>query len=450
MAKLEKNIYKITWPILVELMFFTLLGTVDTLMLSRFSDTAVGSVGVSNQILFLFGILVNVIGLGIVVVSAQYLGAKQQDQAKETIATGITGNLIVGIIFSTVVTIIGRKMLVLIGTDEVLLTDAYAYLRIVGFSLVFIALRVALSNGFRSFGKPKIVMMVMIIGNMLNIVINAVLIYGLFGFPELGVRGAAIGTLISRMTMVALLSIAAYKILDINIFKVKMKLIYLKKILFIGVPAATENLMWNIAQVLIIVVVNHISVDAVITRTYIYTILSFIFIFSFSFASGNAIIVGYYIGEKEHENAYQHTLKALKIAFSLVVVITVLLNIFSDQIIGMFTNDEVIISMAKRVLYIAIFLELGRSMNFVFIQALRSAGDTVFPVIMAVISMFGINVLLSYVFAIQLEMGLVGIFFAGMLDEIVRGSAMAIRWRQRKWSKIRLIETGDDLKLIKV
>ena len=97
--------------------------------------------------------------------------------------------------------------------------------------------------------------------------------------------------------------------------------------------------------------------------------------------------------------------------------------------------------MAKRVLYIAIFLELGRSMNFVFIQALRSAGDTVFPVIMAVISMFGINVVLSYVFAIEFEMGLVGIFIAGMLDEIVRGTAMAIRWKQRKWSKIQLIET---------
>jgi len=97
--------------------------------------------------------------------------------------------------------------------------------------------------------------------------------------------------------------------------------------------------------------------------------------------------------------------------------------------------------MAKRVLYIAIFLELGRSMNFVFIQSLRSAGDTVFPVIMAVISMFGINVVLSHVFAIEFEMGLVGIFIAGMLDEIVRGTAMAIRWKQRKWSKIKLIET---------
>jgi hypothetical protein len=112
-----------------------------------------------------------------------------------------------------------------------------------------------------------------------------------------------------------------------------------------------------------------------------------------------------------------------------------------EEVIGLFTKDELIISMAKRVLYIAIFLELGRSMNFVFIQSLRSAGDTVFPVIMAVISMFGINVVLSHVFAIEFEMGLVGIFIAGMLDEIVRGTAMAIRWKQRKWSKIKLIET---------
>jgi len=441
MAKLEKNIYKITWPILVEMLFFTLLGTVDTLMLSRFSDTAVGSVGISNQILFLFGILVNVIALGIVVVSAQHLGAKQSEKAKETITTGITGNLIVGIFFSVVVTLIGKKMLVLIGTDDVLFADAAIYLRIVGFSLVFIALRVALSNGFRSFGKPKVVMIVMIIGNLVNITLNAVLIYGIFIFPALGVQGAAIGTLISRIIMVILLAIAAYKKLDINILKLKLNLIHLKKILYIGIPAATENLMWNIAQVLIIVVVNHISVEAVITRTYIYTILSFIFIFSFSFASGNAIIVGYYIGEKEHGKAYKHTLKALKIAFSLVIVITLLLNIFSDEVIGLFTDDALIIYMAKRVLYIAIFLELGRSMNFVFIQALRSAGDTVFPVIMAVISMFGINVVLSYVFAIEFEMGLVGIFIAGMLDEIVRGTAMAIRWKQRKWSKIQLIET---------
>jgi len=440
MNKLEKNIYRITWPILVEMMFFTLLGTVDTLMLSRYSDTAVGSVGVSNQILFLFGIIVNVIALGIVVVAAQYLGAKQVQKAKDTIATGIASNFIIGLFLSVFVITLGKQLLILVGTDETLLNDSVTYIRIVGMSLVFIALRVSLSNGFRSFGKPKVVMIIMIIGNIVNIIINAVLIYGLFGFPQLGVMGAAIGTLSSRIFMVILLIIAAYKILDIKVFKIRIHMIHLKKLLFVGVPAATENLMWNIAQVLIIVIVNKISVEALIARTYIYTILSFIYIFSFSFASGNAIIVGYYIGEEAPEKAFSHTLKALKIAFGLVIVITLSLNIFSKQVIGLFTDDDLIITMARSVLYIAIFLELGRSMNFVFIQALRSAGDTVFPVIMAIISMFGINVVFSYVFAIHFEMGLVGVFLAGMLDEIIRGLAMAVRWYQRKWSTIKLIE----------
>ncbi len=440
MNKLEKNIYKITWPILVEMMFFTLLGTVDTLMLSRYSNTAVGSVGVSNQILFLFGMIVNVIALGIVVVAAQHLGAKQLQKAKDTVATGIASNFIIGVILSIFVITLGKQLLILIGTDDILLNDAVTYIRIVGISLLFVALRVALSNGFRSFGKPKVVMIIMIIGNIVNIMVNAVLIYGLFGLPQLGVMGAAIGTLSSRILMTILLIVAAYKILDIKVFKIRININHLKKILFVGIPAATENLMWNIAQVFIITIVNNISVEALIARTYIYTILSFIYIFSFSFASGNAIIVGYYIGEEKPEKAYTQTLKALKIAFGLVIIITLSLNIFSKQVIGLFTDDDLITSMARSVLYIAIFLELGRSMNFVFIQALRSAGDTVFPVIMAIISMFGVNVLFSYIFAIHFEMGLIGIFLAGMLDEIIRGLAMAVRWHQRKWSKIKLIE----------
>ena len=442
MGKLEKNIYKITWPILVEMLFFTLLGTVDTVMLSRFSDTAVGSVGVSNRILFLFGIIVNVIALGIGVVAAQYLGAKKVQKAKDTVVTGIAGNFIIGIVLSTVVVILGKSLLEMIGTNSIFMEDSVTYIRIVGLSLVFIAIRVAISNGFRSFGKPKVVMYIMIIGNLVNIAINAVLIYGLFGLPRLGVQGAAIGTVVSRIIMVAILGISAYKILDIKILKVRLHLVQLKKILFVGIPAATENLMWNIAQVFIMAIINQLTPEAVIARTYIYTILSFIFIFSFSFASGNAIIVGYFIGENQHEKAYEHTKKALRIAFLLVMFITLLLNVFSASVIGLFTDDPIIIDMARTVLYIAFFMELGRSMNFVFIHALRSAGDTVFPVIMAVISMFGVNVLFSYIFAIELNMGLVGVFVAGMLDEVFRGSSMAYRWFQRKWTKIKLIDTN--------
>lgn len=439
MGKLEKNILKITWPIFIELLFFMLLGTVDTIMLSRYSDLAIGSVGVSNQLLFLFGVVVNIVAIGIGVVAAQYLGAKQIEHAKDTVVTGIVTNTIIGLVLSTLVVLLGRNLLVLIGTDDVLMTDAVTYLKIVGSSLVFVAIRVALSTGFRAFSKPRVVMYIMIVGNLINIGVNAVLIYGLFGAPSLGVQGAAIGTLISRIFIVGLLIIAAYRSLQIRVFNVRLNMEHLRKILYIGIPSATENILWSLSQVIIVYFLNKISVDAVIVRSYIYTILSFIFIFSFSVANGNSIIVGYYIGERNYDEAYKQTLKSLYLAFGLVVVITVLVNLFGYQLIGIFTNDESIISLARSVLYFAIFIEIGRAMNMVYIQALRTAGDTIFPVIMGAISMYGIAVFFSYIFAIQMEMGIVGVFLASMFDELFRGLAMAYRWYRRNWTELKLV-----------
>jgi Na+-driven multidrug efflux pump len=202
-----------------------------------------------------------------------------------------------------------------------------------------------------------------------------------------------------------------------------------------------ENLMWNVAQVWILFYINQMSDEAVIARTYIRTILPFIFMFSFSLASGNSIIVGYHMGEENPEKAYKHTLKSLRISFIFVVLVTLLLNIFANSVIGFFTDNTEITTMIKNVLYITVFIEIGRAMNLVYIQALRSVGDTVFPVIMAIISMFGIAVFLTYIFGIRMEMGIVGVYLASMLDEVLRGITMGIRWYLRKWVDIKIIDT---------
>lgn len=440
--KLEKNIYKLSWPIFIELLLFTLLGTVDTIMLSNFSDTAVGSVGVSNRILFLFAIVVNVLALGIGVVSAQYLGANQEQKAKDTVVTGIFGNLIIGVILSMVVIVFGKTFIQLIGTDPIFIEDSLTYILIVGFSLVFVSVRVGLSTAFRSFSHPKIVMIIMGVGNLVNILINAILIYGLFGAPSLGVQGAAIGTLVARIVMVVLLIIFAYKILKIKLHKVRLYITQLKKILYVGIPGAAENVMYNISQVFILYFINQIGAKAVIAQSYTMLILSYVFIFSFAVASANSIIVGYYIGEKNPEPAFKHTFKTFKISVMIIILITGLLNIFAYQLIGLFTKDVEITTMIRNVLYIAIVIEIGRAMNMVFIAALRSVGDTIFPVVMAIVSMFGIAVLFTYIFAIRLELGIIGVFLAIAMDEIIRGLSMVIRWYRKKWMRIELIEAS--------
>jgi len=440
MKKLEKNLFKISWPIFLELLFFTLLGTVDTIMLSNYSDTAVGSVGVANKILFLFAIFVNVVALGIGVISAQYLGANQVKKAKDATVTGVLGNLIIGIVLSLIVVVFGSAFIQMLKTNEIFVDDANTYLKIVGFSIVFVSLRVGLSTAFRSFSHPKVVMYIMGVGNLVNIIVNAALIYGLFGFPELGVEGAALGTLIARIVIVILLVIYTYKILDIQLHKLRLYMDHLKKILFVGIPAAAENIMYNISQILILYFINQMQPEAVIAQSYISLILSFVYIFSFAFAQGNSIIVGYHIGEKNHIKGYTHTLKTVKVAFITLAIVTGILNIFAYQVISIFTSDPIIVKMIRQVIYISVIIEIGRSMNMIYITALRSAGDTIFPVVMAVISMLGISVLLTYVLGIRLEIGILGVFIAQAIDENVRGTSMAMRWYKRRWMDVNLID----------
>ncbi|QWB96167.1 MATE family efflux transporter [Mycoplasmatota bacterium] len=440
MAKLEKNLFKISWPIFLELLFFTLLGTIDTIMLSNYSDTAVGSVGVSNRILFLFAIVINVLALGIGVVVAQYLGAGDTKKAKDATVTGIFGNVIIGFVITVLVVYFGKEVIILLGTNAVFIDDAVTYIKIVGFSLIFVSMRISLSTAFRSFSHPRVVMYIMGVGNLVNIIINAVLIYGLFGAPSLGVKGAAIGTLVARIVMVVLLVIYTYKILHIKLHVVRLYREHLKKILYVGLPAAAENITYNIAQIVILYFINQMRPEAVIAQSYITLILSFVFIFSFAFASGNSIIVGYHIGEKQLDDGYKQTLKAVKASFITIIIVTMLLNIFAYPIISIFTNDQVIVEMVRKVIYISIFIEIGRSLNLIYISALRSAGDTIFPVIMAVASMFGVSVLFTYVLGIRLEWGIIGVFVASAFDELIRGGAMAYRWYKRRWMDIRLIE----------
>lgn len=121
------------------------------------------------------------------------------------------------------------------------------------------------------------------------------------------------------------------------------------------------------------------------------------------------------------------------------IVATVFVNIFSEAIIGIFTDNYDIIKLAKSVMSIAIFIELGRAMNMVLIYALRAAGDTVFPVVIGAITMYGLGVFMGYIFIFELGLGIVGVFLASMLDEVIRGLIMVVRWKSKTWTKFRVI-----------
>ncbi|HOI47498.1 MAG TPA: MATE family efflux transporter [Bacilli bacterium] len=433
MKHLERNIYKLTWPIFIEMLFFMLMGSVDTLMLSKYSDLSVASVGNANTVLNVFGVLFNVIAAGIAIVVSQYLGANREKEAKVVVKSGVYTNFAVGIVIFFILQLFGKLIFQAIKTDVDIIDWSLSYLKTIAWSLLFVSISSSFSSAFRSYGKPKVVMSVMILANLLNVLLNYIFIFGNFGAPRLGVYGAALGTLISRIFIFVMLLINMMRLLQINMFKFHYDSKSVLTILKVGLPSALENFMYSFSQIFILSFINKMGTDAVTSRSYVMLLLTYVYVFTISFSNANSIIVGYYIGEKKPEEAYKQSFKTLKITLIFITIMLVVMNILADPILRLLTENEAIIQLSKTVLLTGILLEIARVLNWIFLQSLRGTGDTVFPLKVAVVSMYGVSVLFSYILGLKLNLGLVGVFIALSLDEFIRGLAMLLRWKSKKW-----------------
>jgi putative MATE family efflux protein len=436
----ETRLFKVAFPIFIELLFLTIYGTVDTLMLSNYSKEAVGAVGIANTLFLLFAILINIIALGIGSVASQYVGNNQLQKAKDTIKTGTYATLFISTILFIALFFLRMPLLRLIGTDDSLFYDAERYLKWASISIIFLGLRVTLSTGYRVFSKSNAVMYIMVIGNILNMLLNVVLIYGFWFIPSLGAEGAAIGTLIARGITVGIFVYGSYKLLGMKLHRFVLNIDVLKKTVGVGLPSALENLGWNIAQVFIMRYVNDIGVDQMIARTYILNMMSYIFLLAFALATANGIIVGYHIGDKKPEEAYKQTFKTQTYAMLGTWPVIAVMILFGSLILRIYTQDAVVIKLASDVLWLIFFLETARANNLIFIAALRASGDTLIILIGGVSIMFALNVGLGFVFTYVLELGLMGILLAASLDEIGRALFNIRRFKSKKWMHIKLIE----------
>jgi len=440
MKQLERNIYKLTWPIFVELLFFMLMGSVDTLMLSKYSDLAVAAVGNANSVLNLFAVLFNIIAAGIAIVVSQYLGANRETDAKRAVKSGVYTNFGVGIIIFFILQLFGKMIFSLIQTDVSIIEWSLSYLKTMAWALLFVSISSALSAAFRSYGKPKVVMIIMILANLLNVFLNYVFIFGNFGAPELGVFGAALGTLISRIFIVITLVYLLFRVLGITIWKFDYHTKSVKTILKVGLPSALENFLYSFSQIFIMAFINQMGTESVTARSYVFLLLTYVYVFTISFSNANSIIIGYYIGEQKPEEAYAYSFKTFKITIIFIMIMLIVMNILADPILRMLTGNETIIQLAKTVLLVGILLEIARVMNWIFLQSLRGTGDALYPLKVAAVSMIGIGVLFSYVLGITFGLGLVGVFIALSLDEFARGLAMLLRWKSKSWVSKSLVK----------
>jgi len=432
----RKQLFLITWPILIESLLQTFMRFSDTFMLSFISDEAVAAIGVVNQIMMFTFVLFNFTAMGSGVVVSQYVGAKNPKGILKTIVHALMVNLLFGAFISVVVVSFRPQFLNLFDLEPALYDYANTYMLFVGAALFAQAMVLTVSSILQAMGHTKDVMVVVMLMNVSNVFLNYVFIFGALGFPQLGVTGVALSTASVRVLGMVVLFLLLLKRMPTKLplkafFTFEKE--YLRKILGIGVPAAGEQLSYNISSIVITIFITSLGATALSTRVYAQNLMSLMTVFSMSISKGMQIFIGQLVGAGKEKEAYSNMFIGLRIALTVALSVGTLLAIFRSQVLSIFTDDPAVIALGSTILIIGLILEPGRTSNLVIISALRAAGDAKFPVVIGISVMWGILVPLAYLLGITLGFGLAGIWIAMLIDEWIRAILMFIRWRRKDW-----------------
>ena len=432
------SLFAITWPIFIEQLSHILPGIVDTFMVSHISDHAVAGLAVANQIVNFCIILFSIVAIGSAVVLTHYLGAGDRAGAERVAATAVGVNFWLGVVTSVVIWVYSSELLGMLHLPPQLMPYAQPFLALMGGTLFLESLNIAFGAVLRAHGHTRETMVIALGMNLLNLVLNVVLIFGLFGFPQLGVVGAALSTVISRAVACAAMVWIVRRQLQLHAkwrWLTDFSGATIRRILQIGLPAAGENLCWQASFMVITYFVGQMGAVPLATFSYAMQLSMVMMMLGLSIGIGTEIMIGHMVGAGEFDAAYRQLLRSLRVGLAVTVVTTCSVVALAPWLLGMFSQDPAIVAGGAVLLRVSLLLEPGRTFNLIVINSLRATGDARFPVLMGACSMWGVAVPLAWWLGLHLGWGLIGVWLAFTVDEWVRGLAMYWRWKSRVWEK---------------
>ena len=441
----NKTIFMMSLPIFVELLLQLLVGNIDQFMISKYSQEAVAAIGNGNQIMNIVIVVLNVMSVSTTILISQYLGAKNKSKGSEV----STASLLISSIFSIVITVLvilfNKQLFMWLKVPNEILAETSRYTVIIASFVLVQGIYMTINSILRSYALMKEVMYVSILMNMINIIGNAILINGLFKAPRLGIVGAAISTNFSKCIGLIAVTIILIKKVDVKISLKYLKpfpIDTIKKLLFIGLPSGGESLSYNLSQMIILKVVNIFGTSVIATRVYGNMLANVCYVYSLAIGQATQVVIGYLIGAGRADEVENRVWSVSVISLVVSLAVTILIYFNSDAVFGIFSKDPVVLALGKKIIFIEIFLEIGRAINIVMTKCLIAAGDVYYPVLTTLTFSWVVAVGGSYILGVKLGLGLQGVWLAMMMDERIRAVIFAIRFKSGKWKNKSMIENS--------
>ena len=435
----KRSLLSLTWPIFIDLSLHFATLIINTIMVGMVSVKAVAELTIGNQVFDLALIIFNFFNIGVCVVCAQALGANNKRLARRLIHVGLGVNLIIGTIVSIAIFMASGFIVDIMQVPEEIKESSHNYLQILSLSFLPLSICLVGSAILRAHNCTRDAMYVSMLVNIITVIGNTLFLFGYLGVPVMGVEGVAISTVLSRTVgclvfIPLIIARTNTRIIPRFMFVFRRKII--SSILSIGLPGAGENLSWHTQYMFMTGVIASMGAMALATQGVYFQIVQVLMLFSISIGMGTELLVAHYTGAMKLDLANKQLIKSVKIGEVVTFLLTFSMPLGTGAfLVSCFTDNAEVLAIASGLFIITVFQEPGRILNIIIINSLRATGDTTFPVIMAVISMWGISVPLGCFLGLYLEWGLVGVWIGFAADEWVRGIAMLLRWKSLAWQK---------------
>lgn len=421
-GSIYSQIFKISIPVIFQNLVNYLLIFTDTIFIGRYNIEGLSAVNNVTAPYFMFLSFFIALGQGITIVISQSIGAKKQSQANRIAETSLFFNGILSLIYFLIWIVFGGKILSLVGAKGNVLIMAKEYVSILAYIYLFFGVSVTISSIFQGIGNTKPTMYASVLKTILNIFLNWVFIFGVWIFPEMGVAGAALGTVLSEFVSVIMLIYFIKKEKAINIrFRtiIKSKWKVYSRVVRIGLPVGLEFMMWTFGNIVLIYLLNQIDTAAAGYYGLLNTLIHLSLNIYIGFGVASLVLIGKYTGAGDKKSVFDVSKKSMKLAMIVCFVLAVFYLLWPSEIISVFTKDTKVISYLSAHMIFMVFIMFPKAGNIMSGSFIRGTGDTKWMMYVQFVGTIS-HILLALLFVVHFKMGFKGVLIAVLIDELWR------------------------------
>ena len=413
----------------------------DNMMLGSYKQTSLSAATTVNQIFFMVQQFALSFANALVVLASQYWGEQRREPIKRLTGIAMKLGLAVGVVLVAVCVLFPKQLLGLFTNDAGIVEEGCQYLALVQWTFILFIITNIFMAALRSVGTVNISFYISVVSLIINIGINYVLIFGKFGMPEMGIRGAAIGTLIARIVELAIVLIYILKIdKKLELFKGKdfwaRDKVLRKDYGKVYLPIMCSQVLWGISVPMQTAILGHLSADAIAANSVATTFYQYLKVVVIAMSSVSSVMIGNAIGRGDMKRIRSdaRTLSVIDVAIG--VVLAVILYLLRYPLLSTYNLSETATQMAINLIAIMSLVMIGMSYQMpVSFGIIQGGGDTKFTMYMNLISTWIIVMPLSFLSAFVWKLPVEWVVLIIQSDQIFKGIPTFIRFRQYTWMK---------------